>query len=133
MTNQFWPGRDANGQAQIRLQAGKMYYMLLEQEQQGGGYNSDVTYKIAGTPDPLSPSSTALTGSVISGTVPFTPTISIAGKVITYTGVLLAGTNLNHITNVVAQSSAGTAISLGGPSQYTAPATSTSMFYRTRE
>jgi hypothetical protein len=53
--------------------------------------------------------------------------------VITYTGVLLAGTNLNQITNVVAQSSAATAISLGGPSQYTVPAASTSMCYRTRE
>jgi hypothetical protein len=133
MTNVFWPGRDANGQALISLQAGKMYYMLLESEQQGGGYNEDVTYKIAGTPDPLSPSSTALTGSAIKGTVPFTPTVSIAGRVITYTGVLLAGTNLNQITNVVAQSSAGTAISLGGPSQYTAPASGTTLFYRTRE
>jgi hypothetical protein len=133
MTNLFWPGRDGNGQALISLQAGKMYYMQLEHEQQGGGYNEAVTYKIAGTADPLSPSTTALTGSVIEGTVPFTPTISIAGKVISYTGVLLAGTNLTQITNVVAQSSAATAISLGGPSQYTPAPTTTRMFYRTSE
>ena len=54
--------------------------------------------------------------------MPFTPTISITqtagGPLITYTGVLLAGTNLYSITNVVAQSSGSTAISLGGPSQY---------------
>ena len=84
---------------------------------------------------PAAPS--ALTGAVIAGTVPFTPTISIAetgsGPVITYTGVLLAGTTLSTITNVVAQSSASTAISLGGPSQYSPPNTSTNMFYRTGE
>jgi hypothetical protein len=67
--------------------------------------------------------------------VPFTPTISIAetagGPVITYTGVLLAGTNLFTITNVLAQSSGSTAISLGGPSQFSPPHTSPEMFYRT--
>ena len=42
---------------------------------------------------------------------------------ISYTGVLLAGTTLSTITNVVAQSSASTAISLGGPSQYSPPGT----------
>jgi hypothetical protein len=76
-----------------------------------------------------------MTGSVIAGTVPFTPTISIArsvgGPVITYTGVLLAGTSVSSITNVLAQSSASTAISLGGPSQYSPTNTSTNMFYRT--
>jgi hypothetical protein len=131
--NNFWPNRDGNGQALIHLQAGKMYYLQLESENQGGGYNESVTYKIAGTQDPLSPSATALNGSAIAGTVPFTPTVSIGGKVITYTGVLLAGTNLTQVTNVVAQSSAATAISLGGPSQYTVPANSKSMFYRTSE
>jgi hypothetical protein len=50
--------------------------------------------------------------------------------VVTYTGVLLAGTNLTSITNVVAQSSASTAISLGGPSQYS-PSHAGTMFYRT--
>jgi hypothetical protein len=137
MTNNFWPNRDVYGQALISLQAGKMYYLQLENEQQGGGYNEAVTYKIAGTPDPLSPSTTALSGSVIAGTVAFKPSVNIAlkqtGPVITYTGVLLAGTNLNQITNVVAQSSAATAISLGGPSQYTPSPTSTRMFYRTSE
>jgi len=137
LTNNFWPQQDANGQAQIHLQAGQMYYMQLEHFQQGGGYNGDVTYKIAGTPDPLSPTNSVLTGSVIAGTVPFTPTISIArtegGPVITYTGVLLAGTNVDHVTNVVAQSSASTAISLGGPSRYTPAAGAKSMFYRTSE
>jgi hypothetical protein len=143
MTNNFWPNRDAYGQALIHLQAGQMYYMQLESEQQGGGYDECVTYKIAGQPDPFSgvPGTTnsaapsALTGAVIAGTVPFTPTISIAetgsGPVITYTGVLLAGTNLFTITNVVAQSSASTAISLGGPSQYSPPNTNPIMFYRT--
>jgi hypothetical protein len=137
MTNIFWPGRDANGQALISLQAGKMYYMQLEHMQQGGGFNEAVTYKIAGTPDPLSPSTTVLSGSAIAGTVPFSATISVArtptGPLITYTGVLLAGTNLDHITNVVAQSSAGTAISLGGPSQYTPSPGSPRMFYRTSQ
>ncbi len=136
MTN-LWPNRDVNGQALIHLQAGKMYYMKLEHMQAGGGYNEDVTYKIAGTPDPLSPSATALTGAAIAGTVPFTPTLSIAsgvnGPVITYTGVLLAGTSVSGITNVVAQSSAGTAISLGGPSQYNAPNGNSMMFYRTSQ
>lgn len=137
MTNSFWPNVDANGQALIHLQAGQMYYLQLETVQQGGGYDESVTYKIAGTPDPLSPSATALSGQAIAGTVPFTPTISItqtgSGPVITYTGVLLAGTDVNGITNVVAQSSASTAISLGGPSQYPPPITSTKMFYRTSE
>jgi hypothetical protein len=136
MTN-FWPNVDANGQALIKLQAGQKYYMQLEHMQNGGGYDESVTYKIAGQPDPLSPSASALTGAVIAGTVPFTPTVSIAettGKpVINYTGVLLAGTTVTSITNVVAQSSASTAISLGGPSQYMPPNTSTNMFYRTSE
>ena len=143
MTN-FWPNVDANGQALIKLQAGKMYFMQLEHVQMGGGYNIDVTYKIASDPDPDSgvPSTTsgtpsALAGSMIAGTVPFAPTISIietnAGPVINYTGVLLAGKTLTSITNVVAQSSGSTAISLGGPSQYRPPAGSTQMFYRTGE
>jgi hypothetical protein len=134
MTN-FWPDVDANGQALINLQAGQMYYLQLEHNQNGGGYDESVTYKYAGDPDPHSPSSTILTGSNIAGTVPFTPTVSIAetnGRpVITYTGVLLAGTSLSGITNVVAQSSASTAISLGGPSQYSPPNTATNMFYLT--
>jgi hypothetical protein len=134
MTN-FWPQVDANGQALIHLQAGQMYYMQLEHTQTGGGYGEGVTYKIAGTPDPLSPTASIMTGSNIAGTVPFTPTISIVetngAPLITYTGVLLTGTNLFSITNVVAQSSAATAISLGGPSQYSVPHTAPSMFYRT--
>jgi hypothetical protein len=140
----FWPNVDTNGQALIHLQAGQMYYIQLEHVQIGGGYDESVTYKIAGQPDPNSgvpgtssgvPS--ALTGSVIAGTVPFTPSISIAqsaGKpVITYTGVLYAGTNLLTITNVVAQSSGSTAISLGGPSQYTPNNSNKFTFYRTSE
>ena len=122
MTNDFWPNRDANGQALVYLQAGKMYYMQLEHVQNGGGYDEDVTYKIAGQADPYSgvPGTTAgavsiLTGANIAGTVPFKPSISITeaagAPLITYTGVLLAGTNLSGITNVVAQSSASTAIS----------------------
>ncbi len=143
MTN-FWPNVDANGQALIALKAGQMYYMELEHMQLGGGYGEGVTYKIASQADPNSGvpgtsagSPSALTGPVIAGTVPFTPTIAIAeaggARVINYTGVLLAGTNVLSITNVVAQSSASTAISLGGPSQYTVPTTGASMFYRTSE
>ncbi len=136
MTN-FWPNVGANGQALITLQAGQMYYMELENVQITGSYNEAVTYKFAGEPDPLSPSATVMTGSVIAGTVPFTPTISITqtsgGPVLDYTGVLLAGTDVRGITNVVAQSSANTAISLGGPSQYRPLGTGASMFYRTRE
>ena len=137
MTNQFWPNRDINGQALIRLEAGKMYYMELEHVEIGGGQAETATYKIAGTPDPLSPSANILNGSVIAGTVPFTPTITIAqgvsGPVINYTGVLLSGTNLNAVTNVVAQSSGATAISLGGPSQYTPSVGSANVFYRTAQ
>jgi len=136
MTN-FWPNVDANGQALIHLQAGQMYYVQLEHYQNGGGYDESVTYKIAGQPDPLSPSSSSLTGPVIAGTVPFKPTISIAESAgvpeITYTGVLLAGTTVSGITNVVAQSSANSAISLGGPSQYSPPNNHTNMFYRTSQ
>jgi hypothetical protein len=135
---------DANGQALIKLQAGKMYYMRLEHVQIGGGYNMGVTYKIAGDPDPASgvPGTTSgapsvLTDATIAGTVPFAPTVSIVetntGPVINYTGVLLAGKSVTGITNVVAQSSGSTAISLGGPSQYRPPAGSTQMFYRTSE
>jgi hypothetical protein len=142
-TTNFWPKVDANGQALIKLQAGQMYYMELEHMQIGGGYAESVTYKIAGQADPNSgvPGTTggtpsALTGSVIAGTVPFTPSVSIietgSGPVIHYTGVLYAGTNLFGITNVVAQSSASTAISLGGPSQYVPPHNA-KMFYRTSE
>ena len=137
MTNSLWPNRDVYGQALVRLQAGQRYYLELEQVEIGGGQNGAVTYKIAGDPDPLSPSTTIMSGPVIAGTAPFTPTISIAqtgsGPVLTYTGVLLAGTNVNAITNVVAQSSAATAISLGGPSQYSPPPAGTSRFYRTSE
>ena len=133
----FWPNVDANGQALITLQAGQKYYMELENVQITGSYNEAVTYKFAGEPDPLSPSATVMTGSVIAGTVPFTPTISITqtsgGPVLNYTGVLLAGTDVHGITNVVAQSSGTTAISLGGPSQYRPPGTGARMFYRTRE
>jgi hypothetical protein len=133
MTN-FWPNVDANGQALITLEAGQMYYMELENVQITGSYNEAVTYKIAGEPDPLSPSATVMTSSVVAGTVPFTPTVSIAqtssGVLINYTGVLLAGTDVNGITNVVAQSSDSTAISLGGPSQYRPSGTGASMFYR---
>ena len=140
----FWPNVDANGQALITLQAGQKYYMRLDHVQFGGGYDMSVTYKMAGQPDPYSGvpgtssgAASALTGSVIAGTVPFQPTISISSSngtpVILYTGVLLAGTNLLSITNVVGQSSAATAISLGGPSQYIAPKNSPVTFYRTTE
>jgi len=139
----FWPNVDANGQALITLQAGQRYFMRLDHMQIGGGYDMSVTYKMAGDPDPnsgvpgtSSGVASALTGSVIAGTVPFTPTILVsnspAGPIITYTGVLLAGTNLTSITNVVAQSSASTAISVGGPSQYHVPA-GRQMFFRTSE
>ena len=131
MTN-FWPNVDTNGQALITLQAGQMYYMELENVQITGDYNEAVTYRFAGEPAPLSPSATVMAGSVIAGTVPFTPSISIAqtgsGPVINYTGVLLAGTDVRGITNVVAQSSANTAISLGGPSQYRPPGTGARCF-----
>jgi hypothetical protein len=135
MTN-FWPNVDTNGQALIHLEAGHKYYMQLEGIQNGGGYDESVTYKIAGQSDPASPSASALTGAVIAGTVPFTPSLSIAAiggaTVINYNGVLWAGKDLSSITNMVAQSSASTAISLGGPSQYIAPAsTNKTMFYRT--
>ena len=127
MTN-FWPDRDVYGQAQIHLQAGQKYYMQLEHVQNGGGYDEGVTCEIAGTPDPLSPSASILTGSNIAGFVPFRPTISIAetadGPQITYTGVLLAGTSLSPITSQVA-------ISSNGPSLYSPPDTRTNMFYRT--
>jgi hypothetical protein len=143
-TTNFWPNVDANGQALIHLQAGQMYYMQLEHVQIGGGYDATVTYKIAGQPDPnsgvpgtSSGSPSALSGSVIAGTVPFSPTVAITlsggHPVVNYTGVLYAGTNLLTITNVVAQSSGSTAISLGGPSQYVPPANSKMMFYRTSE
>ena len=144
MDTNFWPNVDTNGQALITLQAGQKYFMELQHVQIGGGYDMSVTYKMAGQPDPDSgvpgtssgvPS--ALTGSVIAGTVPFSPMISVSnsptGPVITYTGVLLAGTNINQVTNVVAQSSAGTAVSLGGPSQYRPPAASSQVFYRTSQ
>jgi hypothetical protein len=134
MTN-FWPTVDANGQALITLHAGQMYYMQLEHIQNGGGYDESVTYSFAGSPDPLAPSSSLLAGSNIAGTAPFAPTIAITetpgGPVVTYTGVLLAGTSLSDITNVIAQSSASTAISLGGPSQYSPPSIRTNMFFRT--
>jgi hypothetical protein len=140
----FWPNVDANGQALITLQAGQKYYMRLEHVQIGGGYDMSVTYKMAGAPDPnsgvpgtSSGAASALTGSVIAGAVPFQPTISIGTSngtpVVTYTGVLLAGTNIFNVTNVVGQSSAATAISLGGPSQYVAPKNGPTTFYRTTE
>ncbi len=126
----FWPNRDADGQALIHLQAGQMYYMQLEHIQNGGGYDEGVTYKIAGTPDPLSPSPSILTGPNIAGFVPFKPTISITetadGPQIAYTGILLSGTTLSTITNQVA-------ISSNGPSLYSPPNTGTNMFYRTSE
>ena len=129
MTN-FWPHVDANGQALISLTAGQKYFMQLEHNQNTGGYDAGATYKIAGEPDPLSPSATVLTGANIAGLVPFTPTISIAesahGPVITYTGVLLAGTTPVAITNQVA-------ISSNGPSEYIPPLTSPAMFYKTSE
>ncbi len=144
-TTNFWPNVDANGQALIKLQAGQMYYIELEHLQIGGGYDESVTYKIASEADPNSGvpgtsggAASALTGSVIAGTVPFAPSVSIvetgSGPVIHYTGVLYAGTNVLSITNVVAQSSASTAISLGGPSLYVPPHNANrSMFYRTSE
>jgi hypothetical protein len=121
-----------------------MYYLQLEHVQIGGGYDMDVTYKFAGQPDPnsgvpgtSSGTPSALNGSVIAGTVPFSPTISItntlSGPVIYYNGVLYGGTNLTSITKVLAQSSATNAISLGGPSEYIPPKTNSMMFYRTSE
>lgn len=144
MDTNFWPNVDANGQALIALQAGQKYFIRLEHVQIGGGYDMSVTYKMAGAPDPnsgvpgtSSGAASGLTGSVIAGTVPFRPAISVSnslsGPIITYTGVLLAGTNLNSVTNVVAQSSATNAVSLGGPSQYRPPAGSPQVFYRTSE
>ena len=53
MTN-FWPNRDANGQALIHLQAGQMYYMQLEHVQQGGGYDEASPIRLRAQPDPFS-------------------------------------------------------------------------------
>ena len=127
MTN-FWPNRDANGQALIHLQAGQKYYMKLEFLQNGGGYAHGVTYKIAGQPDPTSPSVSIMTGANIAGLDTFRPTISIAetpgGPVITYTGVLYSGTTPLNINTQVG-------ISSGGPTQYVPPPNASAMFYRT--
>ncbi|HEX4119056.1 MAG TPA: hypothetical protein VH619_00410, partial [Verrucomicrobiae bacterium] len=129
MTN-FWPNVDSNGQALISLVAGQKYFMQLEHINETGGYGESVTYKFAGAPDPLSPSATVLTGANIEGLVAFSPGISIgmsAGKpMITYTGVLLSGTNINSITNQVA-------ISSGGPSQYSPPEPTPALYYQTRQ
>jgi hypothetical protein len=129
MTN-FWPKVDAHGQALISLTAGQRYFMQLEHWQNTGGYDESVTYKYAGAPDPNTSTATVLTGDNIAALVPFTPGISIAKvagePVITYTGVLYAGTTVNAITNQVA-------ISSGGPSQYSPPAASPALFYRTSE
>ena len=129
-TTNFWPFRDTNGQALITLHAGQRYFMMLEHAQNTGGYDEDVTYKIASEPDPYSPTNSLLTGSVIAGFVPFAPTISItntpAGPQINYTGVLLAGSSLSTITNQVAISSNGTSV-------YIPPNLNTNMFYRTSE
>ncbi len=126
----LWPNRDVYGQALITLQAGQMYYMQLEHVQNGGGYNESITYKIAGAPDPHSPSPSILAGVNIAGFAPFKPTLSIAetadGPQITYTGILLAGTTLSTITNQVA-------ISSNGLSLYSPPDTRIGMFYRTGE
>jgi hypothetical protein len=135
MTN-FWPKVDANGQALISLLAGQKYFMQFEHINNTGGYNESVTYKFAGAPDPFSgagttaAAATILTGSNIAALVSFTPTISIAqtggGPLVTYTGVLLSGTNVTSITNQVA-------ISSGGPSQYSPPHANSALFYRTGE
>jgi hypothetical protein len=129
-TTNFWPHVDANGQALISLTAGQKYYMQLDHIQNTGGYDESVTYKFAGGPDPVSPSASILTGSNIAALVPFTPTISITetptGPKITYTGVLLSGTNSFNITNQVG-------ISSGGSAQYNPPHNATSVFFRTSE
>src|SRR6202012_5257067 len=79
-TTNFWPTRDANGQAKIALQAGHKYFMQAEYFQGSGGYNLNVTYKYAGAPDPASPSGTILTAANnnIIGMVPFAPSVSIS-------------------------------------------------------
>ena len=132
----FWPNVDANGQALITLRKPGNVLYGLENVQITGTITKLSLIKLQAS-RLLSPSATVMTGSVVAGAVPFTPTISIAqtgsGAVINYTGVLLAGTDVNGITNVVAQSSGSTAISLGGPSQVRPPGTGASMFYRTRE
>ena len=74
----FWPKTNAWGQAEITLTAGNYYAMQMEHMNNTSGYNDSVTYKLASDPDPLSPSASTLTGSVIAGLVPFTPTISIS-------------------------------------------------------
>jgi hypothetical protein len=129
MTN-FWPKVDTYGQALISLTAGQRYFMQLDHVNQTGGYDESVTYKFAGAPDPLSPSSTILTGPSLEALVAFKPSISIANvagePVITYTGYLLSGTTLNSITNQIAVSS-------GGPSQYSPPHGSPAMFYQAKE
>jgi hypothetical protein len=126
----FWPHTNSYGQAEITLTAGKMYYMQLEHFQSGGGYDGTVTYKQASAPDPVTGTVSTLTGDVIAGLVPFTPTISISAGppvVITYTGVLRSSTSAaGPFTTIVAQSS-------GGPSTYTPPAGSTALFYITGE
>jgi hypothetical protein len=101
-TTNFWPTRDANGQALIHLQAGQKYFLQAEYVQIGGGYDLTATYKFAGAPDPLSPSASLLTAAsgTISGLVAFSPTVTAAlgsnGKpVITFTGVLQSSATVN--------------------------------------
>lgn len=126
----FWPKTNSLGQAEITLTAGKYYAMKLEHVQNTGGYDESVTYKLANQPDPVSPSATIMTGNVIAGLVPFTPSISISAGPpvkITYTGVLRSSPSVTGpFTTVVAQSA-------GGASVYTPPLTGQALFYITGE
>jgi autotransporter-associated beta strand protein len=80
------------GNGGIPLVAGTRYYIEMDAHQAAGGQNATVTYKLAGSADPVSGTATLLTGADISGQFLDTE-LPIAAPVIT--DVSLSGGNVN--------------------------------------
>jgi hypothetical protein len=60
----YWPTVDANGNAKITLTAGKRYPIFSYHSEPEGGH-SEMTFKLAGEPDPVNGTVTRMTGNLI--------------------------------------------------------------------
>jgi hypothetical protein len=89
-----WPGLNTDGS--IPLKGGQQYYIELDHWQGTGGQSAAVTYKLAGSPDPVPGAASLLTGNTILASVPDTlapPRAVISDIRISGSNVVMTATN----------------------------------------
>lgn len=129
-----WPTLDDNGNPKITLTAGNRYFLRFFHSEGTQGDRAEITYKLAGEPDPENGAESIITGdliaAVVEGAAPTNaaPTLTVArnasgAPVITFEGTLESSTTVTGGT---------WAAVAGATSPYTVPLQDSARFYRAR-